>query len=184
MKHLKIILLSLFILSFGTKTLAQWKPYSIYTGITCLIEELNFSFPIGLEWQYKHFSFEAAPVFVFGGLGSVRPFPLYQHLDFDLGVKYHLGEGIFTGLNYGYVDGPLYNRNADYPDYGSEKGSTKLRGITWSVGYRYTMKKLYLSAFLGFTYRPGYEQFEHSFFGVYPVYPTSLREGITIGFKL
>ena len=185
MKHLKIIQLSLFILLLGINSYAQWKPSSIYTGITGLYDALNFSFPIGSEWQYKQVSFEAALVIVSGGIASVSHFPFYQHFDFDLGVKYYLGKGVFTGLNYGYVDGPLYSVNAEYGTEKDEEGAAKLRGITWSLGYRFTInKKLYVSAFVGLTFRHSYEQFEHRFFGRTPAEFTSFREGITIGYKL
>jgi len=182
MKIIKIILLSLFALPLGTKTFAQMKPSSIYTGVTCLYDELNLSFPLGCEWQYKQFSFETAVVVVLGGLSSVSHFSTWRHLDFDLGAKYFSSTGVFMGLNYGYVDGPLYNVNTEY---GDDKGNKKLRGFTWSFGYRYTInKKLYIAAFAGITLRPGYEQLEHRFFGVWRAEFISFREGITIGYKI
>jgi len=181
MNIFKIILLSLFILLFGTKTFAQiqMKPSSIYTGVMGL-NNLNFSIPVGCEWQYKQFSFEVAPVFVLmQGLGSVTIIPDWQRFDFDLGIKYHFGKGIFTGLNYGYVDGPLYYKNTD-----NDKGG-KLRGFTWSLGYRHTISgTFYASAFAGLTFRHGYEQYEYRFFGSSPAESTSFRIGLTIGYKL
>jgi hypothetical protein len=183
MKRVKIILLCLFIFSFGTKTFAQLEP-SIYSGFI-IGRQINGTVPLGTELKYKQVSFETALIYIFEtGFFQVHDFPQRQRIDFELGIKYHFDNKVFIGLNYGYLDGPHYKCGTAHTDNEVLK---KMRGFTWSLGYRRSIcKQFWLAGFAGITYKLGTEQYvDIGFFGpVTPIQPASFRGGVTLGYNL
>ena len=153
MKHKKIILLSLFVLSFGTKFFAQLTP-SIYAGCG-LGTNIGGTVGMGTEVKYKMISFNVAigSLLGKGGLWDIAPYSEIGSslkLDYDVGVKWYSDFGMFLGVNYGIIATSTYYKESDTAqDFPQIKPQ---RGFSFTLGYRHSIyKNLYGLGFVGLT---------------------------------